>query len=88
MEGRTRDPRQRLLLAHNAGGCAVKLTEILEFLGELSGCRPEIISNETLQRKNEIPIIYGSAHKLKEQTDWSPVYTIKDTLEWMYNENR
>jgi len=71
-----------------AGGSAVKLNNIFELLVEMADYRPEIISEETLQRKNEIPIIYGSSEKLRKITDWSPVYTIKDTLEWMYNENR
>lgn len=71
-----------------AGGAAVKLSNIFELLVQMADYRPEIISEEKFQRKNEIPVIYGSSDKLRKITDWSPVYTIKDTLEWMYNENR
>jgi len=71
-----------------AGGHATRLSDIFEFLVDLAGYRPEIISDGTLQRKNEISVMYGSSDKLKDKTAWSPVYTTKDTVEWMYNENR
>ncbi len=68
-------------------GKAVSLQHIFERLVEVTGHRPEVKSIESLQRKNEISIVYGSSEKFKKDFNWQPQYDINDTLEWMLHEN-
>jgi GDP-4-dehydro-6-deoxy-D-mannose reductase len=63
--------------------CASKtceVAEILEFAIQLSGVRVEIRQAARLMRPSDEKIIFGSTQKIRKDTGWKPVLSIKETL--------
>ncbi|MCK9372283.1 MAG: GDP-mannose 4,6-dehydratase [Sulfuricurvum sp.] len=66
-------------------GSGVKLLTVIELLEELSEYSIDIQVNPMFMRKNEIPVLTGSAMKLGSFIELDNKYTIRDTLQWMYS---
>jgi len=66
-----------------ASGQGITVDNIVKRLIQISGRPLTINIKESLERKNEIHSIIGSAQRLKAETGWKPIYTIDDTLKAM-----
>ena len=67
-------------------GEATSLEQLIENARELCGLNPEIQVNPELVRPNEIKSLCGDNRKLIA-LGWEPEYGIKETMEWMLNNN-
>lgn len=61
-------------------GTAVSIQEVLDILVSLTDKKPEVITDPAIFRPVDIPLLQGSAEKLKTETGWKPVYDLKTTL--------
>jgi nucleoside-diphosphate-sugar epimerase len=66
-------------------GKAWELSTILELLSEISGYTIKVNINQSLCRPNEIKILNGSPSKLHTLIPLSPVFSMYETLQHMYN---
>lgn len=69
----------------SSGEC-VLLTDIISIIRKKTGHNPEIISDDSLRRKNEIDFSMGDSSRIKQKLGWEPLYTLAETLEWMLEE--
>jgi GDP-4-dehydro-6-deoxy-D-mannose reductase len=63
--------------------CATKTHEIGEILGtamRLSGVKAEVREAKRLMRPSDEKIIFGDTKKIRRDTGWKPLRTLKDTL--------
>jgi GDP-4-dehydro-6-deoxy-D-mannose reductase len=69
-----------------ASGNGVSIADILRYLIDITGVSVTIQPDPKRMRPAEVPLIVGSAEKLKEKTGWMPQFTLKetlaDTLDW------
>jgi GDP-4-dehydro-6-deoxy-D-mannose reductase len=63
-----------------ASGSVVSIEDILRYLIEVTGVSVTIQPDPKRMRSAEVPLIVGSAEKLKEKTGWMPKFTLKETL--------
>lgn len=86
--------RAYVLLAHKGrlgetynvcSGTSHSGQEILDGLSKHATCELKVVSDPALMRPSDIPDIYGSYQKLKQDTGWKPSIplskTLKDTLD-------
>jgi GDP-4-dehydro-6-deoxy-D-mannose reductase len=59
---------------------AYSVRQIVNMLAELGQVKIELYSRPELQRKNDIPLLLGSAGKLRRDTDWRPEIPLRQTL--------
>jgi nucleoside-diphosphate-sugar epimerase len=69
-----------------ASGTGYKLSDLVAFIQEIAGIKLNIQHSDSLLRKNEIVKSIGDCTVFKKQFDWQPVYTIRDSLEWILSE--
>ena len=63
--------------------CAAKtyaIGELLRMAIALSGAKVEVRASPTLMRPSDERIIFGSTRKIRRDTGWKPVFSIKQTL--------
>jgi len=83
----------RLLVAQGAtgtfnvaSGIGVSIEDILNYLVNITDVSVTIQPDPKRMRPAEVPLIVGSAEKLKERTGWMPQFSLKetlaDTLDW------
>lgn len=68
-----------------ASGEAVSLRQLITWLEELTSHRMEIRVNPDFVRKNEIQMLCGN-NQLLRSLGWDRKHTLKNTLEWMLEE--
>jgi nucleoside-diphosphate-sugar epimerase len=69
-----------------ASGIGYKLSDLVELIQELAQFKLQIQYSNTLMRKNEILKSIGDSSAFKKQYNWQPVYTIRESLEWILAE--
>ena len=75
--------------AYNIGGGKnMKLSKFLKILKQKSKVRIRSKINPKLLRKTDIKIQIPSYKKFKKDTNWEPLISFKDSLEYFLNENR
>ena len=63
-----------------ATGLDVSMEEIVERLQELAGASLSLEVDPALMRPVDIPLLRGDATKLRNATNWSPTYSLRDSL--------
>lgn len=63
-----------------ASGRSVLIGEVVEALCRMAGCKPQIIVDETLVRRDDPPDIRGDASRLRQLTGWRPRIPFDQTL--------
>ena len=61
-------------------GTTVAIKDLLQTLLQLSGIQVEILPDPKRQRTNEIPVIVGTAARLRLATGWTPAIALSETL--------
>ncbi|HNW30295.1 MAG TPA: GDP-mannose 4,6-dehydratase [Spirochaetota bacterium] len=69
-----------------ASGTAYKLSDLVEVIQEIARVKLDIHHSDSLIRKNEILKAVGDSSAFKKQYNWQPVYSIRDSLEWILSE--
>lgn len=77
-----------LLLQHGRPGevynvCSEKaysVREITRILTEIAGAKITLRSTAELQRRTDIPLLLGSAEKIRRETGWAPAIPFRQTL--------
>jgi GDP-4-dehydro-6-deoxy-D-mannose reductase len=73
-------------------GRACSIHEIPTRLSELAKVQPEMTTDPSRLRKNDLPVLQGSFQKLKADTGWEPEYSLekslKDILDYWVMEER
>jgi len=59
------------------------LMDVISMIKDISGFDFEVTVNPTFVRENEVKILWGDRSKIEHMTRQRPVYTLRDTLEWM-----
>ncbi len=59
---------------------AVRLSDLLENMLKIAGCRAEVVVEKKRVRKSEMVRFYGDNSKLKKETGWTLNYKIEKTL--------
>jgi hypothetical protein len=62
------------------------MSEILELVATISGHRPEVRSNPTLVRADEVKVLRGSAVRLESVIGKLNGIGLADTLRWMLDD--
>jgi len=63
-----------------ASGTGVTIREILRVLLSFSKQKIQVKKKPSLVRKNEIPLITGSAERFRKTAPWQPVHKLEETL--------
>ncbi len=66
-------------------GSGYRIREILDMLLEMSTASIEVTTDTTRLRPSDVPVLIGDCTKFKEATDWTPHYSIEQTLEDILN---
>ncbi len=61
-------------------GKAVKLTQVVEILKNITGIEPQILVDPSKTRQVDVPSIYGSYEKLFSHTGWEPTLSIEQII--------
>lgn len=61
-------------------GQPVSIQTILNILLEINGIDPRVEYDPARMRPSDVPVLYGSFARLREETRWSPQYHLRDTL--------
>ena len=69
-----------------ASGRAISIRSLLDMLIEISGQQVEIREDPGRLRAAEVPEIYGSYAKAKEELGWEPQIELRTTLESIYQD--
>ncbi|WP_027718313.1 GDP-mannose 4,6-dehydratase [Desulfovirgula thermocuniculi] len=59
---------------------AYTVRETANFLAEIAGVEINLCSSEELQRRTDIPLLLGSATKIRQETGWAPQISFRQTL--------
>ena len=59
------------------------LMDVISMIKDISGFDFEVTVNPAFVRQNEVKILWGDRSKIEHMTRQRPVYTLRDTLEWM-----
>lgn len=62
-------------------GQAVSIGQVLETLIDLAGCQVNVVIDPDRLRPAESPTIVGSYRKLERETGWTPLITLRQSLE-------
>lgn len=68
-----------------SSGTAVTIESILDTLIEISGLSVEVQQDSSRMRPAEVPEIRGSFKKANIELNWTPQYSLKDSLSDIYN---
>ena len=68
-----------------SGGKHYSVKNIISIMEELSGKKLDYKSVDTFKRANEIKYSQGDSQKFRNDYNWMPQYSLKETLEWMLN---
>jgi nucleoside-diphosphate-sugar epimerase len=66
-------------------GRSISLLKIIEIMDTISGVRMTVKVNPLFVRDNEIKNLSGNSSKLQGVTGYNALYSIEDTLCWMYS---
>lgn len=69
-----------------ASGTAYKIADLVLMIQEIAHIKLNIEHSDSLFRKKEIVKSIGDSSFFKKQYNWQPVYSIRDSLEWMISE--
>lgn len=69
-----------------ASGSAYKLSDLVALIEEIAGIKLNIHHTDSLYRKNEIVKAIGDCTAFRNQYNWHPVHSIRDSLEWILSE--
>ncbi|MFI5251584.1 MAG: GDP-mannose 4,6-dehydratase [Bacteroidota bacterium] len=61
-------------------GQSMAISKLLDILIEMSGINAEIVTDPSRIRKQEIPKIIGDCSRLRQETGWKPIISIRQTL--------
>lgn len=67
-----------------SSGNAIRLIDIVNYLDHQIGMDIEILTDESLLRKDEISYLCGDNSKLIKATGWEVRYSVFDTVDWIY----
>jgi len=67
-----------------ASGVGVTIKEILQTILSFSKQQIQVKKKASLVRKNEIPLITGSANRFRETAPWEPSFKLEETLKDIY----
>ncbi len=67
-----------------ASGVGVTIKEILRMILSFTEQRIQVKKKASLVRKNEIPLITGSAARFRKTVPWEPTFKLEDTLKDIY----
>lgn len=67
-----------------ATGTAVSIRQVLEWILDEAGVRPEIIPDAARKRSGEIARVRGDATRLREETGWRPERDIESSVREVY----
>jgi nucleoside-diphosphate-sugar epimerase len=68
-------------------GRSISLIRIIELMDSISGIKMNVKVNPLFVRDNEIKSLAGDPRKLKDLTEYDAIFSIEDTLRWMYSAN-
>jgi GDP-4-dehydro-6-deoxy-D-mannose reductase len=68
-----------------SSGQAFSMEEVLKLMLKMSTVSIKTETDPSLLRPADVPLLWGDPSKLKAETNWSPSYQIKDTLESLLN---
>ncbi|HOT47413.1 MAG TPA: GDP-mannose 4,6-dehydratase [Spirochaetota bacterium] len=69
-----------------ASGTAYRLSDMVGLIQEIARVKLDIHHSDSLIRKNEILKAIGDSSAFMKQYNWHPMYSIRDSLEWMLSE--
>jgi len=69
-----------------ASGTAYRLSDLVDVIQEIARVKLDIHHSDSLIRKNEILKAIGDSSSFKKQYNWHPMYSIRDSLEWILSE--
>lgn len=74
--------------AYNVGsGKSVAIHRVLAELLEISGLHGICVTEESNRvRKNDVPDVYANTTRIREDTDWKPRISLRESLEAMWND--
>jgi len=61
-------------------GTAVSIREIISLFEEITGITDDVAVEQTKVRPYDVPVLLGSAERLREVTGWAPTFTLRETL--------
>jgi GDP-4-dehydro-6-deoxy-D-mannose reductase len=61
-------------------GAAVSIREIIALYEEITGIRADVAMEQAKVRAYDVPVLQGSAERLRTATGWSPTFTLRETL--------
>jgi nucleoside-diphosphate-sugar epimerase len=67
-------------------GIGYRLDDVIYSIEKLSNIKFNISRNNEFIRKNDIPFMIGDNAKISRFFDWSPKYSLEDTLKWILSE--
>lgn len=67
-----------------ATGQSTSIRQILDWILDEAGVRPEIVSDASRRRSGEITRIRGDAGRLRTETGWAPQRDIEDSVREVY----
>jgi GDP-4-dehydro-6-deoxy-D-mannose reductase len=76
---------ERPSAAYNlASGAPVRIGQILDWILDEAGIRPEIRVDPGRVREGEVPRIQGDASRLRAETGWAPARPIEESVREVY----
>lgn len=60
------------------------IRDLLKYLLKIAGVDASIINDATKWRSSDQPRVVGSAEKIRENTNWFPIYSLNETLSEIY----
>jgi GDP-4-dehydro-6-deoxy-D-mannose reductase len=73
--------KSRHVVFNISSGHALRIGEIVSMFQEISGVTVDIIAEPHRFRPYDVPVVVGSAERLKDVTGWSPVIPFRRTLQ-------
>jgi GDP-4-dehydro-6-deoxy-D-mannose reductase len=61
-------------------GKAVSIREIISLYEEITGITAEVTIEQAKVRPYDVPVLLGSAQRLRQMTGWAPTFTLRETL--------
>jgi len=61
-------------------GTAVSIREIISLFEEITGITADVAVEQTKVRPYDVPVLLGSAERLRDVTGWAPTFTLRETL--------
>ncbi len=61
-------------------GKAASIREIISLFEEITGINADVAVEQAKVRPYDVPVLLGSAERLKAETGWTPTFTLRETL--------